>query len=145
MEIELLNAYRNTDYIVHGFREPIRVGEVSAEADEFLLKKGYTDWAFLTAFNPMSVEMGHSENEQRNHNLAECIAGYDVLKGEGKDRAGIWPPKASFFIAGITFQKAVELAQKFGQRAMEYGKIHQLAELVEIFDYKGNPRLILEN
>jgi hypothetical protein len=137
MENELLIAYRNTDYIVHGFLEPIRIGEVSAEADEFLVKKGYTDWAFLTAFNPMSFELGDLENELRNHRLAKCLAGYDVLTGEGKDRAGIWPPEASFFIAGITFQKAVELAQQFGQRAMVYGKIHQPAELVETIDKGG--------
>jgi hypothetical protein len=58
MENELLIAYRNTDYIVDGFLEPIRIGEVSAEADEFLLKRGFTEWAFLTAFNPLSVELG---------------------------------------------------------------------------------------
>jgi hypothetical protein len=144
MENDLLSAYRNTDYIVNGFQKPIRIGEVSTEADEFLLKRGFTEWAFLTAFNPMSVELGHIENEHRNHHLAKCIEGYDVLTGEGKNRAGIWPPEASFFIAGITFQKAVELAQQFGQRAMVYGKIHLPAELVETFDCKGNLLLIQE-
>jgi hypothetical protein len=144
MENDLLSAYRNTDYIVNGFQEPIRIGEVSAEADEFLLKRCFTEWAFLTAFNPLSVELGHIENEQRNHHLAKCIEGYDVLTGEGKDRAGIWPPEASFFIAGITFQKAVELAQQFGQRAIVYGKINQRAELVETIDFIGKPLSIME-
>jgi hypothetical protein len=145
MEDDLLSAYRSTDYIVHGFLEPIRIGEVSAEADEFLFKRGFTEWAFLTAFNPLSVELGQSENEKRNHHLAQCIEGYDVLTGEGKDRAGIWPPETSFFIAGITFQKAVELAQQFGQRAMVYGKINLPAKMVETFDCNGNPFFIPEN
>jgi hypothetical protein len=49
---ELISAYHNTDYRVNGFRHPIRIGELSSEADELLREHDFTEWAFITAWNP---------------------------------------------------------------------------------------------
>jgi hypothetical protein len=128
---DLLNAYLNTDYVVDGFVNPIRVGEVSVEADELLLKHGQSEWALITAFNPMSFALDNESNLHRNQQLLEKLSDFVVIHGVGQDKNGIWPPETSFFVIGITLDQAIPLAQLFGQLAIVYGSLHEPARLIQ--------------
>lgn len=142
MENSLIAAYLQTDYSVSGFRQPIQVGEISVEADAFLKEHQVSEWAYLTAYNPLSYPLGPKENESRNQQLIAQLKNFVVLEGEGCDRERRWPPEKSFFVAGISLADARHLASAFGQRAIVYGKVNQAAELVETLDFVGHSKII---
>lgn len=122
-------AYHNTDYRVNGFRQPIRIGELSSEADELLRAHHFTEWAFITAWNPMSEPLGEAENRLRNAELKSQTSAWVVVEGAGCARDGDWPPEESYFIAGIPFESAVALARAYAQRAFVYGRSGEPAVL----------------
>ncbi|MCE2822543.1 MAG: DUF3293 domain-containing protein [Saprospiraceae bacterium] len=115
-------AYHNTDYRVNGFRHPIRIGELSPEADELLREHDFTEWAFITAWNPMSEPLGDAENRLRNAELKSQLSAW-VVSDEN------WPPEESFLVAGIPFESAVALARVYAQRAFVYGRAGEPARL----------------
>ncbi|MFM7153599.1 MAG: DUF3293 domain-containing protein [Bacteroidota bacterium] len=119
---ELISAYLNTDYRVNGFRRPIRIGELSPEADAMLREHDFAEWAFITAWNPMSEPLSESENRLRNAELKSQLGAWLVIDGAGCARNGDWPPEESYFVAGIPFANAVSLARTCAQRAFLYGR-----------------------
>lgn len=122
-------AYHNTDYRVKGFRHPIRIGELSSEADELLREHDFTEWAFITAWNPMSEPLGDAENRLRNAELKSQLSAWVVMEGAGCARDEKWPPEESFLVAGIPFESAVALARVYAQRAFVYGRAGEPAGL----------------
>jgi len=142
MEDHLISAYLNTEFRVNGFDKPIMVGENSINADELLVEKKLTEWAYVTAYNPLSYALSENENEQRNSLLKHMLKDYFVIEGAGQDKKQQWPAEKSFFIAGITLYDAKILAIKFGQRAIVYGKINNPAELIETLVFSGDPKII---
>lgn len=125
----LILAYHNTDYHVNGFQEPIRIGQISSEADAVLKANACTEWAFITAWNPMSEQLGEAENRFRNAGLKAQLGAWVVKEGAGCAREGNWPPEESYFIAGIPLESAVMLARIYAQRAFVYGRAGEPAEL----------------
>lgn len=115
---------------ITGFTKPVKIGEISSEADAFLEANQLTEWAYITAYNPWSRTLPEAENEARNLRLLEQLKTYRVLDGEGKGSEGDWPGEKSFFVAGITRTEAIRLAQKFEQNAIVVGKRNEPAELV---------------
>jgi hypothetical protein len=138
----LISAYLKTEFHVNGFDKPILVGENSINADKLLVEKKLTEWAYVTAYNPLSYALSENENEQRNSLLKRILKDYLHIEGEGQDKNQKWPPEKSFFILGITLYDAKILAIKFGQRAIVYGKIFQRAQLIETLAFYGNPKII---
>ena len=125
----LIFAYHNTDYHVNGFQEPIRIGQISSEADAVLKANACTEWAFITAWNPMSEQLGEPENILRNAGLRLRLDKWLITEGAGCARDGNWPPEESFFVAGIPFESAVWLARTYAQRAFVYGRLGEPARL----------------
>jgi len=128
---DLFTAYQNTLYIVYGLKKPISIGVDNQEVKDFLKNHNCTTWAFITAYNPMSEQLSEKENAERNALLETLIQKYTYLKGEGKAIAGDWPPEPSYFIAGITKKDSIVLARKFLQRAIVYGTIKSVPQLIE--------------
>lgn len=136
------NYYFNTNYWVIDFKNPILVGEVSNEVDEVLLNHQLNEWAYITAYNPLSFQLSDKENEIRNQTLWSKLSDYFVLEGQGQGIVGDWPPEKSYFVAGISKAEAIRLAQVFGQKAIVYGRINSPAELIQTLDFVGNPKLL---
>lgn len=139
MEEDLITAYMNTEYRVEGFSEPIYIGEHSEDADNILSKNSLTEWAYITAYNPMSRPLEELENVRRNAELRELVNDYIVIEGEGQDKLKEWAAEKSFFIAGMSLDNAKALAIEFGQRAIVYGQLKQTASLIITLDHLGNP------
>ena len=131
MSNELRESYWHTRYTVDGFVHPIRIGRLSAEADALLAAHLLEEWAYITAYNPLSVALPPAENEKRNLELLNDVKQYIVLPGEGQGEEGTWPAEKSFFVAGITLDEAQQLAARYSQHAFVYGRLHRAAELVE--------------
>jgi hypothetical protein len=143
MEDKLIQAYQQTLYRVDGFKQPIRIGMQCPEVDAFCLKKGVTEWAFITSWNPLSASLPHDENERRHKRLLSDIRGYSLLSGRGEDAEGIWPAEESVFVAGIPRKKTLALGRKYGQRAVVVGKVHKKPTLAITLFMEGNNRLLL--
>lgn len=137
MKNSLLTSYLNTLFWVNNFESPILIGQNSKEADEFIKKNQLSQWAYITAYNPLSSPLSEDENETRNLQLRALLENYVVLEGQGCDVDKLWPSEKSFFVAGIPMEKAIELAQLFEQNAIVYGKLHQPAELIITSDFLG--------
>jgi hypothetical protein len=130
MQNHLLAAYQNAEYRVDGFSRPIYIGEHSMDADRILSHNNLNTWAYITAYNPLSVPLDAQENMRRNEELRALIKDYLVMEGEGQDKAKQWLAEKSFFIAGISLDDAKALAIRFGQKAMVFGQFNQPAELI---------------
>ena len=103
----------------------IRIGEVPAGLP-------LACWAFLTAFNPLPLQLTEIQNQARHQELVKvleeaCLAFYP---GEGRGDSGSWPPERSVLILGISREDALALAVRFGQVAFVYGEPNQQSELV---------------
>ena len=139
MEDNLITAYNESEYRVNGFSEPIYIGQNATDADKVLSKNNLTEWAYITAYNPMSYSLEEEENIRRNSELRKLVNDYIVIEGEGQDKQKEWPAEKSFFIAGISLDNAKSLAVTFGQRAIVYGQLEQPARWIITLDRLGNP------
>ena len=145
MDANLIQAYKNTIYQVDGIDQPIKIGNPNPALDAFCIKNGAQRWAFITAWNPLSVTLSVEENQKRNQKLLVEIANYTVLTGRGQDPDGIWPAEESFFILGIKLLDSITLGRKYGQRAIVVGAVGADAKLIETLDFTGNNHLLLES
>ncbi len=128
----MTNPYLLAHYFVDIFQRPILIGQISEELEYYLEKVNTSTWAFITAYNPMSVVLSHEENERRNLGLQVKIKEYQYLPGEGRDPLGGWTPERSFLILNISLEKANGLAKEFEQKAIVFGEKGSSAELIMI-------------
>lgn len=139
---EIIQSYNQAEYYVDGFNEPLKVGVIHTGINDLLKRLNVSSWCFITAWNPLSIELSLQENTKRNEELFADLHDDQVIKGEGRDPNGKWHPEQSFLIIGISRKKAVDLAVKFGQRAIIYGETNQPAELIETLFTIGNCEII---
>lgn len=126
------NPYLQATYHIDVFNSPVLIGFHSDELEAYLEKENASSWAFITAYNPMSVVLNPEENEMRNQKLKGKIAQYQFLEGEGRDPSGEWIPERSFLVPNISLENAIGLAKEFEQRAIMYGEKGGVAELIMI-------------
>jgi hypothetical protein len=129
-DASIIEHYKATHYYVDGIDEPIMIGRISPKIDALLQSHSLTQWAYITAYNPMSRPYTNHENEERNRVLRSFLDEYLVIEGRGIGVNGDWPPEDSFFIGGITLDAAIALAKEFEQRAIVYGVLNQEAQLI---------------
>jgi hypothetical protein len=122
---DLFDSYRRTTYIAQTPLGEIRlrVGVRDEKLAELLVLHGAQEWAFITAFNPGSQPLSVEENSARQRRLEDTLrhAGWTCFPGEGVGDDTNWSAEQSVLVLGIDRQRAVELAQKFGQNAILAG------------------------
>jgi Protein of unknown function (DUF3293) len=131
---ELIDAYRNTDFIIEAPRGKLimRCGENEAAIDDLLSSLGGSESAFITAHNPGSEMLPDIENAHR-HQMLLCEVrrmGCPHLPGRGVGRDGNWEPEESLFIVSISRTQAQKLGHAFGQIAIVVKMLGYPAELV---------------
>jgi len=126
----LIRSYKQTLFLVDGFKKPVMVGTKSPEVDQFLEKESKSSWAFITAYNPMSNIEPDNVNNHNHHLLKSDIQEYLYICGHGKDPNDKWVPEPSFFIVGISKSDAISLGKTYGQLAIVYGEIDKKSELL---------------
>ncbi|WP_415183442.1 DUF3293 domain-containing protein [Phaeovulum sp.] len=133
MDKSILQAYRETDYLVHATRPfTLRIDEVCAECDTLMDALRVSTAAYVAAWNPYSQRRSSAENARAQNALAAELAAHciSVLDGVGTGRIGGWPPEPSLFALGISRDKAVSLARKYQQNAFVWIERSKAAELV---------------
>lgn len=120
IDASTLEAYRQTLYRVLGRRGfVLRVGERSQRLAELVAEHGLGA-AFITAFNPHSIELSDKENWQRQQALREVVISMRLLflEGSGQHPSGEWPAEDSVLVLGVTVPQARAIAAQFGQNAI---------------------------
>ena len=139
---DFIDSYNQAEYHIDGIEEPLKVGSLNHEVENLLNRTASKSWCFITAWNPLSVDLSPDENTERNARLRTELAEYHVIEGEGRDPNGAWQPEKSFFVAGIKQTTAKRLATHFGQRAIVFGEKGKPPELIETLFTEGNCELI---
>jgi len=129
----LLSAYRSTQYRV--FSAPpfvLRVDEPSEGLGKLYHSNGVISAAFITAWNPMSIEASAAANIEANKALLEDIEEMQLIAIPG---FGAWPQdpnkgEESFLVLGIDLQAATNLATRFQQVAFLFMGVDSVPRLI---------------
>jgi hypothetical protein len=127
---DLIEAYKNTKYIVFDLNLTIVIDKSNLEINELLVKHNTKEWAFITAYNPYSRALTNEENRIRHNELIEMTKNYVTFEGHGVGQDPIWQPELSLFIIGISKVEASKVGKKFEQNAIVYGKLNNSPELL---------------
>lgn len=127
-------AYRLADYSVETVlgRRAIAVGKLDPELDRALAASGVrTNWALITACNPLGLPIGDVENRERQAQLAKSVAeeGLRALPALGGDPSGQWPAEPSLLLADPPAGRAEAMAHRYAQNAILLGRLGEPAEL----------------
>ena len=121
MTNKLFQAYNNTAYKVFEPSLCIKIGEHNPALDWLLGKCHAKEYAYLTAFNPLSEKLEHAENNQRHLQLKHDLKPYQCFEGEACGEDPAWPCDRSFLVLGISKENAMALGNRYGQNAIVYG------------------------
>lgn len=131
---ELLAAYTATSYHadIPSGRVTLRIGEPAIGLNDILIQHEVGSWAFITACNPMSTRRPDGENRRHLEDLEKLLIEREVIyfPGEGIGDSKAWPCESSFIILGINLDEGIEIARKFGQHAIVFGRFNKPAQLV---------------
>jgi hypothetical protein len=75
-------AYHATTYRVFSPPIEIRTGAASNALDQLLEQYSAVEWAFISAWNPMSQQQTPAENETAHQQLLEAVAAFLILKAQ---------------------------------------------------------------
>ena len=117
----LIQAYRETDYIVHAQPEFIlRIDQPCAALAAYYACRRIDAGCVITAFNPHSQPLGDTENQARQSRLEQALqqAGWQSLPAEGRHPTNGWPPEAGCFVEGMGEEAAREWGRTYEQNAV---------------------------
>lgn len=123
---QIHQAFLNTTYkVVSNPVFNIKINEVVPEISEL------TNWAFITAWNPLPDILSIEENRVRNLDLEEDIKtlGLKYKPGIGVSEDENWSEE-SFFVENISKNQIQDLAIKYGQLAYVFGSKNEKAALI---------------
>lgn len=124
----------------------LRVGQYSDALNALFLDKKCQSAAFLTACNPMGVNISDTLNRQAQQELTSDIRdlGFASTAAIGLDSTADsdWPGEPSLFVPGLSKHHAMRLGAKYLQLAIVWCPSTSVPELV-VLEYGSNPRVNL--
>jgi hypothetical protein len=126
----LIEAYKNTKYIVFEPNLIIEIGKLNQEIEDIIINHNSNSWAFITAYNPFSRILTNDENRLRHDELKELTKDYITFEGHGVGENPTWEPELSLLIIGISKDDASKIGKEFEQNAIVYGLINETPQLL---------------
>jgi hypothetical protein len=126
----LIEAYKNTKYIVFEPTLIIEIGKLNQEIEDIIINHNSNSWAFITAYNPFSRILTNDENRLRHDELKELTKDYITFEGHGVGENPTWEPELSLLIIGISKDDASKIGKEFEQNAIVYGLINETPQLL---------------
>ncbi len=117
----LLQAYRETDYIVHAGPDfVLHVNEPSAALAAYFQQRAIAAGCLITAWNPYSQPLPDADNQARQARLEQALrqAGWHWVRAVGKHPENAWPPEAGCFVEGMDEKAAGQWGRDHGQNAV---------------------------
>lgn len=124
--------YNSAYYLIYDINYKIKLNDFNPVIDALFDDIDIKEWGFITGFNPQSISHCKEENNSFNENLFNDLNEYTILLGEGGDIEGDWEPEKSFLVLGINKKELINSAIKYNQKAVIYGEINKVAELLFI-------------
>lgn len=118
---ELLQAFAETDYIVH--HEPpftMNIGQPCPELKALMAEHNALCAAFITAWNPFSQQLSAKQNEDRQQALLAELKrrGLKFIEGIGQHPSNNWPGEPSVLVLDLEKEVARLLAFHLEQHAL---------------------------
>lgn len=116
---EIHEAFISTNFII--LKNDIFPVDIILKIGSFYhLNPNITNWAFMTAWNPLPTILTYEENVVRNNNLLSDInnKGFIYHLGKGISADGKWEEE-SFFIENISKATSLEISIKYCQMAFD--------------------------
>ena len=130
-ELELRASYSKTNFKCDELKINIKINTANKSLAGYLKKNKHDTYCYITAWNPGSVNKSEKINKKNNLLLAEDLKKYSFFPGLGTPGDGSeCSPEESFLVFGIEEDKAIELMNKYGQKAIVYGSTADGARLI---------------
>ncbi|MES2538256.1 MAG: DUF3293 domain-containing protein [Pseudomonadota bacterium] len=135
LSLELIAAYRATDYRVYASPEPdfiLRIDCHSPELASLHAARGVTGSAHLTAWNPLGAPTPLEINRAaQGLMLADLLAlNAATLPGFGVNQAEEWPGEEHVLAIGVSRDDAIGLGRKYNQNAIVWSGVDAIPELI---------------
>ena len=123
-ELDKWREYEQTRFCV--FDEPrpefcFTVGSKNSRAGPPSRTTRVDRWAFITAWNPGSVELPPKRTIVVRRSSDRALPTTSSIAGEGVGHDATWSPEPSLMILGIPRKEAIRLGRNFGQLAIVAG------------------------
>ena len=134
LDKKLLQAYKNTDYILMDQNITIKIGQKNKELSYFLIDNKAYSFTFITAYNPKSKILSKEQNERANKSLEGKLKslGFRCLSANAKDPKRLWPDEPGFIVLDLPLEENKKLAMSFKQNAVVYGNITIAPQLIAL-------------
>jgi hypothetical protein len=132
---ETISAYKATNYRVFSpVPFVLKIGRSSEPLRLLYNEYGCSSCAFITAYNPYSIETPNSENVEAQSRLEDKLRekSFPITAGLGEDSAGVWPGEPSLLVLGITLDEAKSIGIEFGQNAIVWVQEDATPQLILI-------------
>lgn len=147
----LLQAYLSTAYVavVPGEDDVVlRIGQRSDRLAELMTQHSTSSAAFITAFNPASIETPDAVNMEAQVRLRDALSMITgvaaVYEGEGRALVGDWPSEPSLLAVGLSFSDAGRLAERFEQAAVVFASCDAVPRLAIGYVTRGEANAYAE-
>ncbi|TXI89008.1 MAG: DUF3293 domain-containing protein [Cupriavidus sp.] len=130
---DLVQAYLETHYQVQGSAPMVlRVGEVNLALAALHAAAGVDCSAFITAWNPLSVQQEPARNLALQQSLEHVLQqrGWRWINGVGQHPVNSRPGEESFLMLGVALDDARALGVQFGQNAIVWSGADALPQLI---------------
>lgn len=117
----LLQAYRETDYVVHAQPDfVLHIDQPSAALAAYFQRRGVNAGCVMTAWNPYSQSLPDAENQARQIRLEQALqqAGWQWVRAVGRHPQNAWPPEVGCFVEGMDEAAASEWGLAYQQNAV---------------------------
>jgi hypothetical protein len=134
LHAELIQAFTETDYIVHHEKPfTMNIGKPCQALRKFMAERNALGAAFITAWNPFSQNLSAKENQARQDELKANLKkrGLICIDGIGKHPSNNWPGEVSVLVLGLDLEAAKSLARHYEQHAFVWSAGGGVPELVQ--------------
>jgi hypothetical protein len=117
----LLQAYRETDYIVHAAPNfVLHIDQPCPALAAYYARRRISASCVITAWNPHSQPLGDAENRVRQARLEQALqqAGWHWLRTVAAHPRNGWPAEVGCFVQEMCAGTAIEWGRHFEQNAI---------------------------
>lgn len=130
---ELVQAFKETDYIVH--HEPpftMNIGKPCAALKALMGEHNALCAAFITAWNPLSQQLSAQQNEDRQQDLKAELKrrGLKFIDGIGQHPSNNWAGESSVLVLDLDKVAAKSMSDHYEQNALVWTSSDAIPELV---------------
>lgn len=124
-----LLAYLASDYILNENDGIFQIGALHKNEERIFVEKGLISYAWITAWNPQSVELGYMENQIRNKELELDLQTHLYFGGMSRSPDGNWEEEG-YWVGNMELEDIRKVGRKFGQNAIVHARPGNALKLI---------------